>query len=65
MRITRGSLNLIKEIRQYKWAKDKTGKAINAPEDVLNHAIDAIRYVALNKLSQYENNGSYSFANDW
>ena len=58
--VTNTSVNLIKELRQYRWAKDREGKALNAPEDIMNHAIDALRYVALNKLSQYENNGHYS-----
>jgi phage terminase large subunit len=65
--VTKNSLNLIKELRQYKWAKDREGKALNAPEDVMNHAIDCLRYVGLNKLSQFENSGDYSFADseDW
>jgi phage terminase large subunit len=58
--VTSNSLNLIKELRQYRWAKDREGKALNIPEDIMNHAIDALRYVALNKLSQFENNGHYS-----
>ena len=62
--VTKNSLNLIKELRQYKWAKDREGKALNAPEDVMNHAIDCLRYIGLNKLSQYENSGEYSFAED-
>lgn len=49
--VTQSSHNLLKEIRSYKWAEDKDGNAINKPVDFLNHAIDAIRYVALNKLS--------------
>lgn len=60
MFVTSTSINLIKELRQYRWAKDREGKSLNAPEDIMNHAIDALRYVALNKLSQYENNGHYS-----
>ena len=62
--VTKNSLNLIKELRQYKWAKDREGKALNAPEDVMNHAIDCLRYIGLNKLSQYENSGEYSFADE-
>lgn len=58
--VTSQSMNLIKELRQYRWAKDKEGKSLNAPEDIMNHAIDALRYVALNKLSQFENTGHYS-----
>jgi phage terminase large subunit len=64
LRITKNSLNLIKELRQYRWAKDREGRSLNAPEDILNHAIDAVRYVGLNKLSQFEAIGEYSFADD-
>ena len=64
LRITKNSLNLIKELRQYRWAKDREGRSLNAPEDIMNHAIDALRYIGLNKLSQFENSGSYSFAED-
>lgn len=64
IRVTKNSLNLIKELRQYRWAKDREGRALNAPEDIMNHAIDALRYIGLNKLSQFENSGNYSFAED-
>ena len=64
LRITKTSLNLIKELRQYRWAKDREGRPLNAPEDIMNHAIDALRYIGLNKLSQFENSGNYSFAED-
>lgn len=49
--ITSRSNNLLKEIRGYKWLVDKQGKAQNEPIDINNHAIDALRYVALNKLT--------------
>ena len=44
MYVTKRSLNLIKELRNYRWALDKSGKATNKPIDDFNHAIDAIRY---------------------
>ena len=45
--ITQSSLNTKKEFMNYKWSeKDKT-----IPIDSFNHCIDAIRYIALNKLS--------------
>lgn len=51
--ITRRSMNLKKELSSYKWKVDpKTGKATNQPIDKYNHAIDALRYVALNYISQ-------------
>lgn len=50
--VTKTSTNLIKELRSYKWKVDKDGKALNEPVDFNNHAIDALRYVALNKIGE-------------
>ena len=49
--VTKTSTNIIKELRGYVWEKDKEGKMTGKPSDNLNHAIDALRYVALNKLN--------------
>lgn len=52
MMVTKRSLNVIYELRNYKWKENKiTGETLNEPVDKFNHAMDAIRYVALNKLS--------------
>jgi phage terminase large subunit len=51
MLVTRESTNLIKELRNYTWDTDRTGASLGVPIDRYNHAIDAVRYVALNKLS--------------
>lgn len=40
------SLNLIKELRNYKWEEDKEGNPTKKPTDKYNHLIDALRYVA-------------------
>lgn len=45
--ITKRSYNLIREFRNYVWAKDKDGNYINEPEDHDNHGIDAARYYCL------------------
>lgn len=42
--VTKRSLNLIKEYRNYLWITDKDGRVINEPEDANNHAMDALRY---------------------
>jgi phage terminase large subunit len=42
--VTKHSTNLIKELRNYSWDKDKQGKTLNKPVDAFNHAIDAVRY---------------------
>lgn len=56
LNITRKSVNTVKEFRSYKWVDGKP----NVPIDAFNHSIDAIRYVALNKINK--NSGKYSFA---
>lgn len=42
--ITKRSLNLIKEYRNYMWMTDRDGRIINTPMDMWNHALDAVRY---------------------
>ena len=42
--VTKRSVNIIKEYRNYMFMTDKSGKVINQPEDIYNHAMDAIRY---------------------
>jgi len=58
LHVTKDSTNLIKELRSYTWATDKDGKDTGVPIDSYNHACDALRYVALNKLA-VSNSGRY------
>lgn len=55
--VTTRSSNLIKELNAYKW-KEKDGNATNVPIDSFNHGMDALRYLALNKLAE-KNRGIY------
>lgn len=48
--VTKRSLNLIKELRSYKYKQNTNGKYTNEPIDKFNHLIDPARYVAGNKL---------------
>lgn len=48
--ITSSSTNVIKELRGYVWKKDRTGEATGVPVDAYNHALDALRYVAMEKM---------------
>lgn len=45
--VTKRSTNLLKEQRNYLWLTDKNGKALNVPQDFLNHCLDACRYAAV------------------
>tara|TARA_R100001015_G_C4633538_1_gene198645 strand:- start:1895 stop:3049 length:1155 start_codon:yes stop_codon:yes gene_type:complete len=56
--ITKNSINMIKEFRNYKWKQDKNGNTLPVPVDAYNHTIDAIRYICLNKLMK-NNQGKY------
>lgn len=47
--VTKRSVNLIGEYRNYLWKIDKNGKIINEPEGGYDHALDAVRY-ALNSI---------------
>ena len=48
--VTRNSTGLRKELQNYKWKVTKDGVTTNQPVDCFNHAIDAIRYGALQRL---------------
>ncbi len=44
--VTKRSVNIIKEYRNYTWATDRLGQTIspNIPEDIFNHLMDGARY---------------------
>lgn len=42
--VTKRSVNIIKEYRNYLWETDRDGKIINEPEHTFSHSMDAIRY---------------------
>jgi phage terminase large subunit len=56
--VTNQSTNILKELNAYKW-KEKDGNATNVPIDSFNHGMDALRYLALNKLAE-KNRGKYA-----
>lgn len=43
--VTKSSTNIIRELRNYTWMRDKEGNTINRPIDKYNHSIDALRYI--------------------
>lgn len=54
--ITNRSHNLIEELQNYQWIKDKDGGKTNRPIDAFNHAIDAMRYLFMMKGGKKVNN---------
>ncbi len=49
LNVTKRSLNLIRELRNYMWKLDSSGKPLNEPIDKFNHALDAVRYAVMAK----------------
>lgn len=50
--ITKRSVNLIKEYRNYLWATDRNGKILNEPEHAFSHSMDSVRY-AISSLADF------------
>ena len=50
--VTERSLNVIRELKNYKWRIDNSGKVTNNPIDNFNHAMDALRYGAQEMTTQ-------------
>jgi phage terminase large subunit len=60
LHVTESSYNMIKELRNYKFIEDKNGQITNKPVNNFNHALDALRYSVVNKISN-SHLGKYSF----
>jgi len=42
--VTKRSVNIINEYRNYLWMTDRNGKILNKPEHMFSHSLDGIRY---------------------
>ena len=61
LHILKTSQNLINEIYAYQYSTDKHGYTTDNPEGGLDHLLDAMRYVAMMKLSvKAQNKGKYA-----
>ena len=52
--------NLIRELRNYTWAKDRDGRLTDQPIDTFNHALDAMRYALFSEVAGTEGEGQYT-----
>ena len=59
IKVTKRSLNVIKELRNYTWEKDRDGKMTDRPIDTFNHALDAMRYALFSEIAGKEGAGNY------
>jgi phage terminase large subunit len=49
--ITERSINILKEIKSYKWKVDKEGRKLDEPVKFMDHGMDAMRYAVFTKLA--------------
>ena len=57
--VTKDSLDLIEELRNYTWAQDRDGNPLNWPVDRFNHLLDALRYAVWTKFGRNAGRGQY------
>ena len=60
--VTKDSLNLINELRNYTWETDKDGNQLNQPIDKYNHCLDATRYCLWTRFGKQAGYGNYSIS---
>lgn len=53
IRVTKRSVNVIKELRNYIWDTDKDGNRLNQPIKEFDHAMDAMRYAVFGQLADF------------
>jgi phage terminase large subunit len=51
--ITKDSLDLIKEIRNWSYRKDRDGNVLEEPSKVMDHLMDSLRYVAMGQTERW------------
>lgn len=60
LRVCKSSLDLIHELRNYCWQKDRDGNVTGTPIDTFNHALDAMRYALFSEFAGREGAGQYT-----
>lgn len=62
LKVTKASLNMIRELRNYMWAKDASGKTMNYPVGGFDHALDALRYALWTHFAINPGYGQYNIS---
>lgn len=60
MLVTKRSIEGIRELRNYCWARDKDGRALNEPQAFNDHFCDALRYAVYSPFADFRKKGNYS-----
>ena len=62
LNVTKDSIDLIRELRNYTWDKDRDGNPLNQPIDKFNHLLDALRYAVWTRFAQKAGYGQYNIS---
>lgn len=62
LRVTKASVDMIRELRNYMWAKDSSGRAMNYPVGGFDHALDALRYALWTHFAKNPGYGQYNIS---
>ena len=62
LNVTKDSIDLIRELRNYTWDKDRDGNPLNQPIDKFNHLLDALRYAVWTRFAQRAGYGQYNIS---
>lgn len=60
--VTKESVDMIRELRNYMWAKDADGKPLDYPVGGFDHALDAMRYGLWTHFAQNPGYGQYNIS---
>jgi phage terminase large subunit len=61
--VDKASTHMIDELYGYEYMQDKNGIVLDKPQDFNNHLIDALRYLAMSRLSiKQKNKGTYTLS---
>ena len=62
LHVTKDSVNLIRDLRNYCWEKDRDGVITSTPIHEWSHGPDAMRYALFSEFAQNAGYGSYNLA---
>jgi phage terminase large subunit len=62
LNVTKDSLNLIKELRNFRYIEDKNGVLTSKTTHAFSHLLDAVRYGVIGKLEPQRQEKIYSYS---
>ena len=63
--VTKHSVNVIKEYRNYLWERDDNNKSLNIPEHAFSHSMDAVGYgLSIRQTMAFHTNDAFKKANE-